>query len=114
MGRSVCQPTELEAIRVVDWVDKAKAEGAEVLLERKREGAVVYPYVIKGTNETWTAKNEVFGPVANLIPAKNEEDALRIANDTDAGLSGAVHTSNRERGFQFAKGWKTGMVHIND
>lgn len=106
--------TEKEAVRVVDWVDKAKAEGAEILLEGKREGAVVYPYVIKGTNETWTAKNEVFGPVANLIPAKDEEDALRIANDTDAGLSGAVHTSNRERGFKFAKEWKTGMVHIND
>ncbi len=106
--------TEDEAVRVVDWVEKARAEGAQILLEGKRENSVVYPYVIKGTNETWTAKNEVFGPVVTLICAKDEGDALRIANDTDAGLSGAIHTSNKERGFQFAKHWKTGMVHIND
>ena len=105
---------ESGAKRVVDWVEKAREEGAEILLEGKREGAVVYPYVIKATNDTWTARQEVFGPVANLIVAQNEADALRLANDTAAGLSGAVHTSNKERGFQFAKGWKTGMVHIND
>lgn len=106
--------SEKEAERVVDWVEKARAEGAEILLEGKREGALVYPYVIKATNDTWTAKQEVFGPVANLIPAKDEADALRIANDTIAGLSGAVHTADRDRAFNFAKGWKTGMVHIND
>ena len=106
--------TEDEAVRVVDWAEKARAEGAQILLEGKRENSVVYPYVIKGTNETWTAKNEVFGPVVTLICAKDESDALRIANDTDAGLSGAIHTSSKERGFQFAKHWKTGMVHIND
>jgi len=105
---------EEEAKRVSDWVDKAKNEGADILLEGKREGSLVYPYVIKATNKTWTAKKEVFGPVANLIIAKDEEDALRIANDTEAGLSGAVHTKNKERGFKFAEGWKTGMVHIND
>lgn len=106
--------TEQEAIRVVDWIGKARAEGAEILLEGKREGALVYPYVIKATNDTFTAKNEMFGPVANLICVKGEEEALRVANDTPVGLSGAVHTSNKERGFKFAKGWKTGMVHIND
>lgn len=106
--------TESEAKRVVDWVEKARAEGAEILLEGKREGTLVHPNVIKATNDTWTAKNEMFGPVANLIVAQNEADALRIANDTAAGLSGAVHTTDKERGFNFAKGWKTGMVHIND
>lgn len=106
--------TEQEAIRVMDWVEKAKAEGAEILLEGKREGTLVYPYVIKATNDTYTAKNEIFGPVANLICVKGEEEALHVANDTDFGLSGAVITSNKERGFRFAEGWKTGMVHIND
>jgi aldehyde dehydrogenase (NAD+) len=105
---------EKEANRILEWVEKAKKEGAEVLLEGKKERTLVYPYVIKATNETWTAKKEMFGPVANLIVAKDEEDALKIANDTEAGLSGAVHTKDKERGFKFAKGWKTGMVHIND
>lgn len=106
--------TEWEAERVVNWVDKARAEGAEVVLEGGRDGALVRPYVLKADNDTWTARNEVFGPVANIISAKDEADALRIANDTEAGLSGAVHTSDPRRGFTFAAGWKTGMVHIND
>jgi len=39
---------------------------------------------------------------------------LRFANDTDAGLSGAVHSADIERAQRFAAGWKTGMLHIND
>lgn len=105
---------EGEAKRVVEWVAKAKAEGAEILLEGRREGTLVHPYVIKATNQTWTAQQEMFGPVANLIIAEDEADALRIANDTEAGLSGAVHSASKERAFRFAQGWKTGMVHIND
>lgn len=105
---------EKEAKRVVEWVEKAKAEGAEVVLEGKREKTLVYPYVIKATNKTYTAKHEVFGPVANIICAKNEADALKIANDTTAGLSGAIYTKNKERAFAFASKWKTGMIHIND
>lgn len=106
--------SEDEAERVVEWAGKAQEEGAQVLLEGRRDGALVYPYIIKGSNETWTAKKEVFGPVANIIVAQDEADALRIANDTPAGLSGSVHSASRERAFHFAKGWKTGMVHIND
>ena len=106
--------SEGEAERVVEWAGKAQEEGAQVLLEGRRDGALVYPYIIKGSNETWTAKKEVFGPVANIIVAQDEADALRIANDTPAGLSGSVHSASRERAFHFAKGWKTGMVHIND
>lgn len=105
---------EKEAVRVVEAVEKSVSEGAEVLLEGKREGALVYPYVLKGTNDVYSARTEMFGPVATLIPHKGDEDALRLANDTDAGLSGAVHSADIERAQQFASGWKTGMVHIND
>ena len=64
---------------------------------------------------TWQLlKNEMFGPVVTIIPAANEEEALKLANETEAGLSGALHTQDRDRAFKFASKWKTGMIHIND
>ena len=85
-----------------------------MLLEGKREGAVVYPYVLSGSNQVFSARTEMFGPVATLIPAENAEEALHIANDTNAGLSGGIYTRDREKAFELASRWKTGMVHIND
>ena len=105
---------EKEAIRVEEAVKRAVEGGAEMLLEGKRDGAVVYPYVLKSTNEGYSACTEMFGPVATLIAHSGDNDALRIANDTDAGLSGAVHSKDIKRAQKFADGWKTGMVHIND
>ncbi len=100
--------------RLLEEVETAKGEGAEVLLEGKREGNVLTPYVLKGTNDMSTAQNEMFGPVITLIPAKDEAHALELANDTEQGLSGAVSSSNEKRAFAFAEKMETGMVHIND
>ncbi|OJF90931.1 aldehyde dehydrogenase family protein [Alkalibacterium sp. 20] len=100
--------------RLLEEVKKAKSEGAEILLEGKREGNVLTPTILKGTNDMTTAQNEMFGPVVTLIPAKNEDHALELANDTDAGLSGAVSSRNEKRAFAFAEKMETGMVHIND
>ncbi|GAB2499104.1 benzaldehyde dehydrogenase [Alkalibacterium psychrotolerans] len=103
-----------EVERLLEEVDKAKSEGAEVLLEGKREGNVLTPFVLKGTNDMTTAQNEMFGPVVTLIPAKDEAHALELANDTEAGLSGAVSSSDEKRAYAFAEKMETGMVHIND
>ncbi|QHJ71284.1 aldehyde dehydrogenase family protein [Planococcus halotolerans] len=100
--------------RILGEVEQAKSEGAEVLLEGSVEGNVMTPFVLKGTNDMATAKHEMFGPVVTIIPAKDEADALRIANDTQYGLSGSVHSSNYEKAFSFAQRMETGMVHIND
>lgn len=105
---------ESEVERLLDEVEKAKSEGAEVLLEGKRDGNVLSPYVLKGSNDITTAQNEMFGPVITLIPAKDEEEALQLANDTKQGLSGAVSSGDEKRAFDFAQKMKTGMVHIND
>ncbi|GAA0315378.1 aldehyde dehydrogenase family protein [Psychrobacter aestuarii] len=105
---------EREAKRVEDAVQRALDEGAELLLEGKRDGALVHPYVLKGNNDVYSARTEMFGPVATLIAHKGDDDALRLANDTDAGLSGAVHSKDIKRAQKFAAGWRTGMVHIND
>ncbi|GAA0482289.1 aldehyde dehydrogenase family protein [Alkalibacterium indicireducens] len=103
-----------EVDRLLDEVEKAKSEGAEVLLEGKREGNVLTPFILKGTNDMTTAQNEMFGPVVTLIPAKGEAHALELANDTEQGLSGAVSSSDEKRAFAFAEKMETGMVHIND
>lgn len=103
-----------EIERLQEQVAQAKTEGAEVLLQGEVDGNVMTPTILKGTNDMATAQNEMFGPVVTIIPAENDEDALKLANETDAGLSGALHTQDRDRAFEFARKWKTGMVHIND
>ncbi|WP_164474937.1 aldehyde dehydrogenase family protein [Indiicoccus explosivorum] len=100
--------------RILGEVEKAKEEGAEVLLEGKVDGNVMTPFVLKGTNEVSTAKHEMFGPVVTIIPVDSEEEALRVANDTEYGLSGAVHAGTDSKAMAFAKKMETGMVHIND
>ncbi|WP_156288439.1 aldehyde dehydrogenase family protein [Oceanobacillus salinisoli] len=104
-----------EAIdRILEQIDEAKNQGAKIELEGKVEGNVMHPYVLTGTNDVSTAKNEMFGPVATIIPAEDDKDAVRIANDTPFGLSGAVHAGSPERGVEVAKQIVTGMVHVND
>jgi acyl-CoA reductase-like NAD-dependent aldehyde dehydrogenase len=100
--------------RLLGEIDQAKQEGAEVLLEGSVEGNVMSPTILKGTNDVATAKHEMFGPVVTIIPVDSEEEALRVANDTEFGLSGSVHAGTVERAKAFALKMETGMVHIND
>jgi aldehyde dehydrogenase (NAD+) len=64
------------------------------------------------TNEMTIARDEVFGPVLTIIGYKDEEDAIRIANDTPYGLSGYV-SGELDHANRVAKRLRTGMVHIN-
>lgn len=66
------------------------------------------------TNEMPIAKNEIFGPVAAVIPVDGEEEAIQVANDTSFGLSGSVHAGTIERGVRVAHLIETGMIHVND
>ncbi|MDH3767619.1 MAG: aldehyde dehydrogenase family protein, partial [Gammaproteobacteria bacterium] len=59
------------------------------------------------------AREEVFGPVLAIIPYDDEDEAIRIANDTVYGLSGYVQSGNMERARRVAAKLRTGMVHIN-
>jgi aldehyde dehydrogenase (NAD+) len=59
-------------------------------------------------------RTEIFGPVVLVIPFDGEDEAVRNANDTPFGLSGAVHTADVERGVRLARQIETGMIHIND
>jgi acyl-CoA reductase-like NAD-dependent aldehyde dehydrogenase len=69
--------------------------------------------LVEATNEDRIAREEVFGPVAALIPFDDEADAIRIANDTPYGLSGSIWTENGARALRVARALETGVLSIN-
>ncbi|MFD8570667.1 aldehyde dehydrogenase family protein [Streptomyces sp. NPDC059639] len=96
-------------------VEQALAEGATALVRGGVDGNVVEPVVLTGLPaDSPVLRQEIFGPVALLIPFDGDAEAVRIANDTPYGLSGAVHTADVERGVAFAQQIDTGMIHVND
>ena len=96
-------------------IAKAQNEGAKMLLSGEIKGQVVPPHVFSDvTREMNLSCDEVFGPLVGIIRAKDEDDALSIANDSMYGLSSAVFTQDMAKGLRFARGIKAGMTHIND
>ncbi len=69
--------------------------------------------IVEATNDDRIAREEVFGPVAALIPFDDEADAIRIANDTPYGLSGSIWTENGGRALRVARALDTGVLSIN-
>jgi aldehyde dehydrogenase (NAD+) len=78
------------------------------------KGYYVKPTVFSNVNNAMTiAREEIFGPVLSIIPYDDDDEAIRIANETPYGLSGYVSSSNIERARRVAARLRTGMVHIN-
>jgi acyl-CoA reductase-like NAD-dependent aldehyde dehydrogenase len=69
--------------------------------------------IVEASNEDRIAREEVFGPVAALIPFEDEADAIRIANDTPYGLSGSIWTENGARALRVARALETGVLSVN-
>jgi aldehyde dehydrogenase (NAD+) len=96
-------------------VDQAVAAGAKVLLRGTTEGSMMEPVVLTDLpREASILRRELLGPVALLLPFDGEEEAVRCANDSPYGLTGAVHTAEIERGVRIAQRIETGMMHVND
>lgn len=101
--------------KVVNLVQIAVDEGATVALKGKVEGNLITPFVLTNVrNDMRISQNEVFGPVASIIAFDGEEEAIRMANDSQSGLTGSVFTRDIERGVDVAKQIRTGMIHVND
>jgi aldehyde dehydrogenase (NAD+) len=64
-------------------------------------------------NDMTIAREEIFGPVLSILPYENEDDAVRIANDTVYGLSGYVSSGDTQRALKLASRLRTGNVHVN-
>jgi betaine-aldehyde dehydrogenase len=69
--------------------------------------------LVEASNDERIAREEVFGPVAALIPFDDEADAIRIANDTPYGLSGSIWTENGARALRVARALETGVLSVN-
>ncbi len=98
---------------VLEKVERVKQSGARVILDGKANGNVLSPVILSDVKNA-NAQEEFFGPVAVIIPVENEEEAIRVANDTEYGLSSAVISKDVERAARVARRIDAGMTHIND
>ena len=106
--------------KIQSLLKKGIEEGATVIVggpgkpSGLDKGYFVKPTVFANVNNNMTiAREEIFGPVLVMIPYKDEEEAIRIANDTIYGLSGYVYSGNIEHARKVAAKLRTGMVHLN-
>ena len=82
--------------------------------DQPEHGWYVQPTVFAGVDNSMTiAREEIFGPVVAVIPYTGEEEAIRIANDSDYGLHGAVFTSDDEAALRVASSVRTGTFSVN-
>jgi succinate-semialdehyde dehydrogenase/glutarate-semialdehyde dehydrogenase len=102
---------------ILRQIKEATSNGAQIVIGGRRSGEVgafLEPTILTNVTRDNPAYNqEFFGPVALVFPAKDEEDAIAIANDSPFGLGGSVYTSDIERGKRVASRIESGMVFIN-
>lgn len=106
--------------RVRGYIAKGVEEGAKLLTggvdppEGLETGFFVRPTVFSDVTPDMTiAREEIFGPVLSILPYDDEEDAVRIANDTVYGLAGGVWSGDPERAQRVARRLRTGQVEVN-
>ena len=106
--------------RVEGYIAKGLAEGARLVVgggrpARQDTGWFVEPTVFADVDNSHTiAREEIFGPVVTITPYSDDDDAVRIANDSEYGLAATIWTESAERGTNMAKRVSTGTVGIND
>lgn len=106
---------ETQLTKAVNLIEESKREGVKLALEGKREGNVLTPYVfVDVDNSSKLAQTEVFAPIATIIKAETDEEAIRLANETSYGLSSAIFTADLEKGEKLALQIDSGMTHVND
>ncbi len=112
--------SEAQRDRVRAYIEKGVEEGAELVAggaeapEGLDRGYFVRPTVFSEVdNSMKIAQEEIFGPVLSVIPYTDEDDAVRIANETIYGLAGAVWSADQERAVRVARRIRTGQVEIN-
>jgi aldehyde dehydrogenase (NAD+) len=106
--------------RVRGYIEKGEQEGARLVTggteppDGLDRGYFVRPTVFSDvTSDMTIAQEEIFGPVLAIIPYEDEEDAIRIANDSVYGLAGGVWSADEERARRVASRIRTGQVEIN-
>ncbi|MFC9836113.1 aldehyde dehydrogenase [Rhodococcus sp. NPDC127530] len=111
--------SEKQRDRVEGYIAKGKEQGARVVLGGGRpegldKGWYVEPTIFADVDNSMTiAREEIFGPVLSVIPYDSEDEAIKIANDSDYGLAGSVYTTDIDHGLAVAKRIRTGTYAIN-
>jgi aldehyde dehydrogenase (NAD+) len=106
--------------RVRDYIARGVAEGAKLVCggaeapADQPTGYFVQPTVFSEVTPQMTiAREEIFGPVLAILPYDDEDDAVRIANDSEYGLAGGVWSGDRDRAVAVARRLRTGQVEVN-
>ena len=108
--------------KILEKVELAKEEGGQVLCGGERiildgelrEGYYIAPTIIEGLDHLCrTNQEEIFGPVVSIIPFKNEEEVIAMANSTRYGLAASIFTQDISKGHRVAAKVNSGIVWIN-
>jgi gamma-glutamyl-gamma-aminobutyraldehyde dehydrogenase len=111
--------TKADQQRVLGLVEKGKSEGARLVFggdapEALEPGAFVNPTLFADVrNDMAIARQEIFGPVASIIPFETADEALEIANDTIYGLAASIWTRDIDTAFRLVRGVQAGIVWVN-
>jgi aldehyde dehydrogenase (NAD+) len=106
---------ERQLEKALNAIEEAKRDGVKMALEGKRVGNILTPYVfVDVDNSGKLAQSELFAPVATIIKAETDEEAIEMANETEYGLSSAIFTSDLAKGEELALQIDSGMTHVND
>ena len=111
--------SEKQRTRVLGYIEKGVAEGATLAVGGQRpkeyeKGWYVEPTLFTNVDNSMTiAQEEIFGPVLVVIPFENDDDAVRIANDSNYGLGGGIVSASLERSLAVAHRVRTGILSIN-
>ncbi|HEX3787876.1 MAG TPA: aldehyde dehydrogenase family protein [Pseudonocardiaceae bacterium] len=112
--------TAKQADRVMGFIGTGQEEGARLVTGGNRldgdyaAGNFVAPTILADVDNSATvAQQEIFGPVLAVVPFTDEDEAVRLANDTEYGLGAGVYTNDTRRAFRVAKALRGGLIGIN-